>query len=86
MENLMDDEARKISEMSAAELEARWAAAEPAKVSRKPRTDVNTTAGRVVGSVIDRTEEPETPRLTVRIERSFIIDRLPQTSAATRTE
>ena len=35
MENLMDDEARTTSEMTDAELEARWAAGEPAQVRKR---------------------------------------------------
>ena len=46
----MDEEARRISEMTDAELEARWNAGTPTKVERKPRADVAMTAKR---------EEPE---------------------------
>lgn len=35
----MDEEARRISEMTDAELEARWNAGTPTKVERKPRAE-----------------------------------------------
>ncbi len=42
----MDEEAREVLEMTKEELLARRDADRPAKVSRKPRTDVAMTAGR----------------------------------------
>ena len=57
----MDEEAREALEMTKEELLARRDAGGPAKVSRKPRTDVAMTAGRLADAV-EHTEgsEPST--------------------------
>jgi hypothetical protein len=55
MESLMDDEARKVSEMSEAELEARHAAAQPAQVRK--REDFSQRMHRVMEATVERSEE-----------------------------
>lgn len=83
----MDEEARRISEMTDEELEARWNAGTPTKVKRKPRADVAMTAKRMMDAVIERTEEDEPIRGTSRFTQSFLRLDSPQpvTSATSPT-
>lgn len=59
MENLMDDELQEAMEMTKDDLLARRDAGRSAKVSRKPRADIATTAKRAMDAVIERSERPE---------------------------
>ena len=52
----MDEEARRISEMTDEELEARWNAGTPTKVKRKPRADVAMTTKRKTDAVMEHTD------------------------------
>jgi hypothetical protein len=53
MEGVMDEEAKKVSEMSDEDLEARWAAGTPAKVRR----DFVQTMHRVAEATVERSED-----------------------------
>jgi hypothetical protein len=66
VEGLMDDEAKKISEMADAELEARWAAGEPAPIRK--REDFAQRMFRVVQQTAEKSEGDSVDVETLRVD------------------